>query len=89
MKTQTKIEALIDATEMPPAPPAVSDTDMLRAAVIDALLTIETDVAAQWGNEKFNEGARAAAQVLRAKLGLGAEEPLPAAKPAQSVEAPC
>ena len=55
----------------------VSDADLLRAAVIDALRTIETDVAAQWGNEKFNEGARAAAQVLRAKLGLGAEGALP------------
>jgi len=62
--------------------PTVSDADMLRAAVIDALRTIETDVAAQWGNEKFNEGARAAAQVLRAKVGLGAEEALPAVESA-------
>jgi hypothetical protein len=53
--------------------------DLGRDALIEAIREIEGSVANQWANEKFNDGARAAAQVLRAKIGLAPEAPLPAA----------
>ena len=62
----------------PPPPEPVSqprvvtatanDAIMLRVAVDAAILEIETVTAAQWGREQFNEGARAAADVLKRHL---------------------
>jgi Flp pilus assembly protein TadG len=58
---------------------ATHQADALRTTMLDAIREIEGSVATQYCNEKFNDGARAAAQVLRSKIGLGHDEALPAA----------
>jgi hypothetical protein len=59
------------------APKKSSAADATREEMLDVIREIESVVAAQWGQEHFNDGARAAAVVLRKKLGLGPTDPLP------------
>jgi hypothetical protein len=60
-----------------PKPKKLNADEAVKAALLDAIREIETTVAGKWMAEQHNDGARAAAVVLRKKLGLGPTDPLP------------
>ena len=79
MEQQDKAKAMVADDKAQGKPEAVSSPKKKLAPreALEAIHEIENSTAAQWANETWNAGARAAARVVRMKFGFGPDEILP------------
>jgi hypothetical protein len=69
-RDMAKTTRMIESSEVaePSAPDHAAELEALRAKVAAAADQLDRDLV-RWGDEKFNEGVREAAKVVRAILG--------------------